>query len=191
MLLVATLLVIVPNSLGLIRSVTLCPLMIFVIKKSFFLNWCLLFCCLRAFEYHPSCFRNIQVLWQRYVMSSVILVNDEFFLSCVICNNSATVQCERISLKYTRCTVPLRKVVSSVISAVSVMTRNKSLHYHAALSRPGGSCFYRYKSIYGPFSFFPFLPCLCLLAFSLCKTLISRAPSPPLSSPPSSFSHWS
>jgi hypothetical protein len=34
-LFVTTLLVVVPSSLGLVRSVTLCPLMIFVIKKIF------------------------------------------------------------------------------------------------------------------------------------------------------------
>jgi hypothetical protein len=32
-LFVATLLIVVPSSLGLVRSVTLCPLMIFIIKK--------------------------------------------------------------------------------------------------------------------------------------------------------------
>jgi hypothetical protein len=55
-LLVATLLVIVPSSLGLVRSVALCPLMIFVIKKYFFLSCCLFSCCLSVFEYHPGCF---------------------------------------------------------------------------------------------------------------------------------------
>jgi hypothetical protein len=40
-------------------------------------------------------------------MSSMNLVDDEFFLSCAICNNSAMAQCERISLKSAHCTVLL------------------------------------------------------------------------------------
>jgi hypothetical protein len=40
-------------------------------------------------------------------MSSVNLEDDEFFLSCAICNNSAIARCERISLKSARCIVPL------------------------------------------------------------------------------------
>jgi hypothetical protein len=55
-LFVAALIVIVPSSLGLIRSVTLYPLMIFVIKQSFFLSCYFLFCCLSTFEYDLGCF---------------------------------------------------------------------------------------------------------------------------------------
>jgi hypothetical protein len=40
-------------------------------------------------------------------MSSVNLVDAEFFLSCAICSNSSMAQYERISLKPARCTIPL------------------------------------------------------------------------------------
>jgi hypothetical protein len=60
-LLVATLLVVVPSLLGLVRSVTLYNLTIFVIKNlSFSVD--VLFYCLSAFEYHLGCFYNIWVL---------------------------------------------------------------------------------------------------------------------------------
>jgi hypothetical protein len=40
-------------------------------------------------------------------MSSMYIVDGEFFLSCAIYNNSAMAQCERISLKSARCTISL------------------------------------------------------------------------------------
>jgi hypothetical protein len=40
-------------------------------------------------------------------MSSVNLVDGEFFLSCAIYNNSAMAQYEWISLKSACCTIPL------------------------------------------------------------------------------------
>jgi hypothetical protein len=54
-LFVAALLVVVLSSLGLVRSITLCPLMIFVIK--IFLSQLISpFYCLSAFEYDPGYF---------------------------------------------------------------------------------------------------------------------------------------
>jgi hypothetical protein len=54
-LFVAALLVVVLSSLGLVRSITLCPLMIFVIK--IFLSQLIPpFYCLSAFEYDPGYF---------------------------------------------------------------------------------------------------------------------------------------
>jgi hypothetical protein len=76
-------------------------------KKSFFLNCCLLFCCLSVFEYDLDCFLGIWVLWRHTITSPVNLVDCEFFLSCAICYNSAMAQCERISLKSARCAIPL------------------------------------------------------------------------------------
>jgi hypothetical protein len=154
-------------------------------KKSFFLSCCLLFCCLSAFEYHSGCFWSIWVLLWCTIMSSVNLVNDKFFLSCAIYNNSAMAQCERISLKSVRCTVPLWKVASSVISAVLAMERNRPLRSHAMLSRPTRPCFTIVNLFKGPPSS-SFLPYLYPLALSLCKTLASRVP-PPLSPAPSNF----
>jgi hypothetical protein len=55
-LFIAALLVVVSSSLGLVRSVTLCPLMIFVIKDLSFLVIVSFFCCLSAFEYDLGCF---------------------------------------------------------------------------------------------------------------------------------------
>jgi hypothetical protein len=81
--------------------------MIFVIKNLSFLVTVSFFCCLRDFEYYLGYFWNNRVLWQHSITSFVIFVNGEFFLSCAIYNNSATTQCEQISLKSVRCTVPL------------------------------------------------------------------------------------
>jgi hypothetical protein len=153
-LFVAALLVVVPSLLGFVRSVTLCTLMIFVIKKSFFLSCCLLFCCLSAFEQDLRCFWSIRVLWRRTVMYYVNLMDGEFFLSCAIYNNSSIVQCEQISLESASCTVSLWKVASPFVSVVLVMVKNEPLRFHAALSGPNGPCFYYCKSTYGPFSFF-------------------------------------
>jgi hypothetical protein len=55
-LFVAALLVVVPSSLGLVRSITLCPLIIFVIKDLSFSVVVSFFCCLSAFEYDLGCF---------------------------------------------------------------------------------------------------------------------------------------
>jgi hypothetical protein len=59
-------------------------------KKSFFLSCCLFFCCLSAFEYLSGYLWNIRVLWQRSVMSFMILVNGKFFLSCASYNKLVT-----------------------------------------------------------------------------------------------------
>jgi hypothetical protein len=55
-LFVATLLVVVLSSLVLVRSVTLCPLMIFVIKNLSFSVVVSFFYYLSAFEYDLGCF---------------------------------------------------------------------------------------------------------------------------------------
>jgi hypothetical protein len=74
-------------------------------------------------------------------MSSVILVNGEFFMSGVIYNNSALAQCEWMSLK--SIVALFRYFASSIISVVSVMARNKPLCFHVMLSGPDRPRFYR------------------------------------------------
>jgi hypothetical protein len=80
-------------------------------------------------------------------MYYVNLVDGEFFLSCAIYINSSMARCEWISLGSARCTIPLLKVVSPVVSAVSVITKNGLLHFHVALSGLDGPHFYHCKSI--------------------------------------------
>jgi hypothetical protein len=145
-LFVAALLVVVPSSLGLVRSVTLCPLMVFVIKVflSLFVSS---LCCLIASEHGSGCFRSIQVLWRRTIMYHVNLMDVEFFLNCAICITLLMVWCEQTSLGSARCTIPLLTVALPVISAVSIMAENEPLCFYATFSGLDGPCFYCCKSI--------------------------------------------
>jgi hypothetical protein len=107
-------------------------------------------------------------------MYHVNLVDGEYFLSCAICINLLMAWCERISLGSARCTVPLWKVASLVVSAVSVMAKNGLLCFHATLSGLMGHVF----TVVNLFKVPPLLllsyPIFALIHLAFAKTLTSK-----------------